>query len=196
MDKLCGGATSQIRCFSTVPPLTHVDSKGTVRMVGVSDKNVTCRTATASCKVVLSYGALRAITSNKKGDVLAASRIAGIAGAKQTAALIPLCHNIPLDYVAVDVVLPRENFHEIDNSSEKSNNDNISHIDSSSPVEISLTCTVQSTSRTGVEMEAMCGVSIAALTLYDMCKAADKRIVVTDVQLERKTGGKSGDFTR
>ena len=161
-----------------MPRLTHVNAKGDVQMVTVSDKSITRRTATASAKVTLSYGAFCAISSNKKGDVLATCRVAGIMASKQTAMLIPLCHNIPIDHVTVDLVLPTV------------------ATPPNTEVDIIIICTVACTGRTGVEMEAMFGVSVAALTLYDMCKAVDKRIVIKDVQLEQKAGGRSGDFTR
>lgn len=152
--------------------LTHFDAKGNAAMVDVSPKAVTARTATAKGRVVMAAGTLRMVMKGtaRKGDVLGVARLAGIMAAKQTAQLIPLCHPLPLS--AIDVEL----------TPDPANN----------AVEISATCRVEA--RTGVEMEAMTAVSIAALTVYDMCKAVDRGIVISDVRLVHKSGGKSGTF--
>lgn len=152
--------------------LTHVDDSGAARMVDVSDKHVTARTATASGRVLVNeavIGLLRG-AGVPKGDTLAVARLAGIMGAKQTPALIPLCHPLALSGVEVDLVVTDE------------------------AVEIS--ATVRTTDRTGVEMEAMTAVSVAALTVVDMVKAVDKQAVITDIRVEAKSGGRSGDWTR
>ncbi|GAB3067764.1 cyclic pyranopterin monophosphate synthase MoaC [Nocardioides zeae] len=160
----------------TTPPegsrLTHVDERGSARMVDVSAKTVTTRTATATGRVLVSptvVGLLRG-EGVPKGDALAVARIAGIMGAKQTPALVPLCHPLSLSGVTVDLEVTDE------------------------AVEIS--ATVRTADRTGVEMEALTAVSVAALTVVDMVKAVDKLAVITDVRVEAKSGGKSGDWTR
>ncbi|MDA0261492.1 MAG: cyclic pyranopterin monophosphate synthase MoaC [Proteobacteria bacterium] len=152
--------------------LTHFDENGNARMVDVSDKEVSERTATATGAVVMKPETLRLIQDGgiKKGDVLSVARLAGIMGAKRTPDLIPLCH--PLSLTSVDV--------------------NLSCDDARSAVNISATCRV--TARTGVEMEALTAVSIAALTVYDMCKAVDRSMAITDIRLTFKSGGKSGTF--
>jgi cyclic pyranopterin phosphate synthase len=151
---------------------THFDDKGQPRMVDVSDKPVTLRTATARGHVLVSAETLALIRSGggKKGDVLAAARLAGIMGAKRTADLIPLCHPLGLD--SVEMALTAE--------------------DSPPRVEITARCKV--TGRTGIEMEAMTAVSVAALTVYDMCKAVDRAMTITEIRLVEKTGGRSGPF--
>ena len=152
--------------------LTHVDESGAARMVDVSGKDVTARSATASGRVLVSaevVGLLRG-AGVPKGDTLAVARLAGIMGAKQTPSLIPLCHPLSISGVTVDLVVADD------------------------AVEIS--ATVRTTDRTGVEMEALTAVSIAALTVIDMVKAVDKAAVITDVRVEAKSGGKSGDWTR
>lgn len=158
--------------MTTPSRLTHVDEAGAARMVDVSAKDVTARTATASGRVLVSaevVGLLRG-EGVPKGDALAVARIAGIMGAKQTPALIPLCHPLAVSGVVVDLVVADD------------------------AVEIS--ATVKTTDRTGVEMEALTAVSVAALTVVDMVKAVDKGAVITDVRVETKTGGKSGDWVR
>jgi cyclic pyranopterin phosphate synthase len=154
------------------PKLTHLDEAGRARMVDVSGKDVTVRTATASGRVLLSAEAIAALRDGTvpKGDALAVARIAGIAGAKRTPDLIPLCHPIAIHAVTVDLAV------------------------SDSAVEI--VAQVRTADRTGVEMEALTSVSIAALTLIDMIKAVDKAAVITDVRLEAKDGGKSGSWRR
>jgi len=152
--------------------LTHVDAEGRLRMVDVSAKPVTERRAVASGVVRMRPETLRAIRERRtpKGDPLEAARLAGILAAKRTAELIPLCHPLPLTHVDVEVELTEEG--------------------------IALTASAATTAQTGVEMEALVAVSIAALTLYDMCKAIDREMTITDIRLERKTGGRSGDYIR
>ena len=152
--------------------LTHVDESGAARMVDVSGKDVTDRTATASGRVLVSAEVVALLRGEgvPKGDALAVARIAGIMGAKQTPALIPLCHPLAISGVTVDLTLGDD------------------------AVEIS--ATVRTTDRTGVEMEALTAVSVAALTVVDMVKAVDKAAVITDIRVEAKSGGRSGDWTR
>lgn len=154
--------------------LTHVDSSGKASMVDVSHKDSSSRTADASCIVHLGPAAYQLVKSNqiKKGDVLTLAQIAGIQGAKQTAYLIPLCHNIFLSKVEVHLQL----------------------VDEQSAVVIS--STAKTTGQTGVEMEALTAAVVAALTVYDMCKAVSKDIVVSDLRLDFKAGGKSGTWAR
>ncbi|NGN92820.1 cyclic pyranopterin monophosphate synthase MoaC [Nocardioides sp. KC13] len=152
--------------------LTHVDETGAARMVDVSEKAVTARTATASGRVLVSPEVIELLRGEgvPKGDALAVARIAGIMGAKKTPDLIPLCHPLAVSGVKVEL-----------NVSDES---------------VDITATVKTTDRTGVEMEALTAVAVAGLTVVDMIKAVDKRAVITDIQVETKTGGKSGDFTR
>lgn len=152
--------------------LTHVDASGAARMVDVSTKDVTHRVATASGRVLVSpevVGLLRG-EGVPKGDALAVARIAGIMGAKQTPALVPLCHPLAISGVTVDLAVADD--------------------------AVEIVATVRTTDRTGVEMEALTAVSVAALTVVDMVKAVDKAAVITDVRVETKTGGKSGDWAR
>jgi cyclic pyranopterin phosphate synthase len=152
--------------------LTHVDEQGAARMVDVSSKDVTSRTATASGRVLVSVRVVELLRGDgvPKGDALAVARIAGIMGAKRTPELIPLCHPLVISGVEVDLEV-------LDDA-------------------VSIRATVRTTDRTGVEMEALTAVSVAALTLIDMVKAVDKAAVVTDVRVEAKSGGRSGDWTR
>lgn len=162
------------KASETAIGLTHVGSAGEAQMVDVSPKESNKRTAIASCKVVLGKKVFDLVLANQvaKGDVLGVAKIAGISGAKQTSSIIPLCHNITLSHVRVDLTLnPKDCSVEIEGEA-------------------------ASTGKTGVEMEAMTAVTAAGLTVYDMCKAASKDIQITDVRLERKTGGKSGDWFR
>ncbi|ABL80317.1 MULTISPECIES: cyclic pyranopterin monophosphate synthase MoaC [unclassified Nocardioides] len=155
--------------------LTHVDESGAARMVDVSGKDVTARTATASGRVLVSetvVGLLRG-EGVPKGDALGVARVAGIMAAKQTPTLIPLCHPLSISGVSVDL--------EVTDDPEPS---------------VAIRATVKTTDRTGVEMEALTAVSVAALTVVDMVKAVDKAAVVTDIRVETKTGGKSGDWSR
>ena len=148
--------------------LTHLDSRGQARMVDVGGKAETARSATATGRIRMSAEALAAVRegSGPKGDVLAAARIAGIMAAKKTAELIPLCHPLALDAVTVDFAFETDG--------------------------VRATARASLTGRTGVEMEAMTAVSVALLTVYDMAKALDKGMVVEEIRLLEKTGGKSG----
>jgi len=152
--------------------LTHFDAAGNAAMVDVSAKAVTERSATAKARVVMREATLRMIQEGgaKKGDVLGVARLAGIMGAKRTAELIPLCHPLPIDAVAVE-------------------------LSPAPPDAVEIAATVRTTGRTGVEMEALTAASIAALTVYDMCKAVDRGMRIEALRLVRKSGGKSGDFT-
>jgi len=151
---------------------THFDTDGEARIVNVSEKLATARRAIACSEVLMQQETLAMITdgTTKKGDVLAVARLAGIMGAKQTASLIPLCHPIGLDHVTLDL-----------------NPDT-----TLSGVRITASCAVRG--RTGVEMEAMTAASVAALTIYDMCKSVDRQMVITNIRLTHKSGGKSGEF--
>ena len=153
--------------------LTHLDAAGNAHMVDVSGKDVTSRTATAKAVVHMQPETLRLILDGKarKGDVLATSRIAGIMAAKKTHDLIPLCHPLMISKVSVDFT-PDEEAHAI-----------------------AVTATVKVEGKTGVEMEALTACSVACLTLYDMCKAVDRGMRITDLRLVEKSGGKSGDFS-
>jgi len=154
------------------PRLSHVDARGRVRMVDVGDKAVTAREAIARGSITMSAEALRQIRRGevKKGDPLQAARLAGIMAAKQTASLIPLCHPLPIANVQVELTPTRRGY--------------------------AIEARVRTTAQTGVEMEALTAVSVAALTIYDMVKAVDKRMVIGDIKLMFKSGGKSGIFTR
>ena len=152
--------------------LSHVDDEGRVRMVDTGNKAITSRRAVASARVSMSRETVLALREHRtpKGDPLEAARLAGIMGAKKTADLIPLCHPLPLTHVDIQATLEETG--------------------------VSLEAEVSTNAQTGVEMEALTAVSIAALTIYDMCKALEKGIVITDISLESKTGGKSGDYVR
>ncbi len=151
---------------------THLDDSGAARMVDVSGKDVTARSATASGRVLVSAEVVALLRGEgvPKGDALGVARVAGIMAAKRTPDLVPLCHPLAISGVTVDLVVADD------------------------AVEIS--ATVRTTDRTGVEMEALTAVSVAALTVVDMVKAVDKGAVITDVQVEEKTGGKSGTYRR
>ncbi len=153
--------------------LTHFDDQGASRMVDTSHKGETVRTASASGLVRLSETTWKLIQEAPvaKGNVLEVARLAGIMAAKQTGALIPLCHPLPLSGVTIDFSFPSTGL-------------------------VRIVAEAKVVGRTGVEMEAMTAVSLAALTIYDMCKSHDKGIVIEQVQLEKKTGGKSGDWVR
>ncbi|MFE3070901.1 cyclic pyranopterin monophosphate synthase MoaC [Streptomyces sp. NPDC059247] len=158
--------------MSTQQGLTHIDEAGAARMVDVSAKDVTSRTARASGRVLVSprvVGLLRG-EGVPKGDALATARIAGIMGAKKTPDLIPLCHPLALSGVTLDLAVTDE--------------------------AVEILATVRTTDRTGVEMEALTAVTVAALTVVDMVKAVDKGAVISDVRVEEKTGGASGHWTR
>lgn len=152
--------------------LTHVDETGAARMVDVSGKDVTRRVASASGRVLVSAEVIALLRGEgvPKGDALAVARIAGIMGAKQTPALIPLCHPLSISGVTVELSVADD--------------------------AVEIVATVRTTDRTGVEMEALTAVSVAALTVVDMVKAVDKGAVITDVRVETKSGGKSGDWSR
>lgn len=154
--------------------LTHIDEHGKARMVDVSSKTRVRRTARAEGFIRLAPETIQAIKANSiaKGDVLATARIAGIMAAKQTASLIPLCHNIEIEYVQVDA--------EIIECNEK-------YADTNSSCGVKLTSMCTCTDKTGIEMEALTAVSIAALTIYDMCKAIDKSMVIETIHLLEKT---------
>jgi cyclic pyranopterin monophosphate synthase len=150
--------------------LSHFDDAGEARMVDVSGKAATRREAEASAFVALSAETLAALPHNPKGNPLEVARIAGIQAAKRTFELIPMCHPLPLSFADVRVTIVSGG--------------------------IAIRATAATMAATGVEMEAMTAASIAALTIYDMCKAMDKGIVIREVRLERKSGGKSGDYSR
>ncbi|KAJ4954920.1 hypothetical protein NE237_011703 [Protea cynaroides] len=155
--------------------LTHISRTGEAQMVDVSSKETSKRVAIAGCKVLLgSKKVFDLVSANQvaKGDVLSVAKIAGISGAKQTSSLIPLCHNINLTHVRVDLTLNDKDF------------------------SVEIEGEAASTGKTGVEMEALTAVTIAGLTVYDMCKAASKDIQITNVQLLHKSGGKSGSWSR
>ncbi|MFL5259228.1 MAG: cyclic pyranopterin monophosphate synthase MoaC [Hyphomicrobiales bacterium] len=151
---------------------THLDEKGAARMVDVGAKEVTLREATAKGRVLMQPETLAAIESGtaKKGDVLATARIAGIMAAKKTHELIPLCHPLMISSVTVEFAPDRQH----------------------SAIEVAATVTVDG--KTGVEMEALTAVSVACLTLYDMCKSADRGMRIADIRLTEKSGGKSGRY--
>ncbi len=154
------------------PRLTHLDESGAARMVDVSGKEVTARSATASGRVLVSPEVIALLRGDgvPKGDALSVARLAGIMGAKQTPQLIPLCHPLMLSSVTVDLAVTDD--------------------------AVVILARVATNERTGVEMEALTAVSVAALTVVDMVKAVDKGAVISDVRVETKTGGKSGDWTR
>jgi cyclic pyranopterin phosphate synthase len=150
--------------------LSHYDETGRARMVDVSEKAATKRAAEASAFVVMNAEVIAALPANPKGDPLEVARLAGIMAAKRTAELIPMCHPLPLTHVDVRTRVCENG--------------------------VSITSKVTTTAVTGVEMEALVAASIAALTIYDMCKALDKSIEIQDLRLETKSGGKSGDYRR
>lgn len=150
--------------------LSHYDADGKARMVDVSEKVRTAREAEASAFVQMSAEVLKALPSNPKGDPLEVARTAGIMAAKKTAELIPMCHPLPLSHIAVTLRVCENG--------------------------VSIATKVKTTGETGVEMEALVAASVAALTVYDMCKALDKGIEIREVVLQRKSGGKSGDYQR
>jgi cyclic pyranopterin phosphate synthase len=151
--------------------LSHVDEHGAARMVDVSDKAVTTREAVARGRIGMSSEAFKAVrdATLKKGDALQVARLAGIMAAKRTSELIPLCHPLPLSHVDVTLTPDRDGF--------------------------TIEARARTTAQTGVEMEALTAVSVAALTIYDMVKALDKGMVISDIRLTAKRGGRSGDYT-
>ena len=150
--------------------LSHYDDEGSAHMVDVSGKTATRREAEASAFVVLSDAVLAALPQNPKGDPLQVARFAGIQAAKRTADLIPMCHPLPLSFIDVSAVVVAGG--------------------------VEIHSTAATVAGTGVEMEALTAAAVAALTIYDMCKAMDKSIAIREIVLARKTGGKSGDYTR
>jgi molybdenum cofactor biosynthesis protein MoaC len=154
--------------------LTHVNPQGGVQMVDVSDKSSTVRTALASGRVLLGSEAFRLVKENKirKGDVLTTAQIAGILGAKQTSKLIPLCHDVYVKGVDVELSLNEED------------------------TAVEIRAYAKTVGTTGVEMEALTAVAVTALTVYDMCKSVSKDIIISDIHLLAKTGGASGDYRK
>jgi len=150
--------------------LSHYSRDGKARMVDVSAKKATKRRAAASAFVEMKPAVLKALPKNPKGDPLDVARVAGIMAAKQTSNLIPLCHPLPLSHIAVDMRVCENG--------------------------VAVASEVTTTAETGVEMEALVAASVAALTVYDMCKALDKGIAIREIVLERKSGGKSGEYVR
>ena len=151
---------------------SHIDENGNAVMIDVSGKEITIRTAMAEGRIRVSSRIMEAVREGTaaKGDVLGVAQLAGIMGAKKTSELIPLCHPLPLSHCSLEFNLEKE--------------------------AIRAVCTVKTAGKTGVEMEALTGVSLALLTVYDMCKSMDKGMEITDIRLLEKTGGKSGDYRR
>jgi len=156
-----------------VKKLSHINAAGEVRMVDVGGKKIAVRVAVARGVIKMKSSTLAQVKDNslKKGDVLAVARVAGIMASKKVPEFIPLCHSIPLDSVTIDFDLTGKDF-------------------------IGIKATARTSARTGVEMEALTAVTVAALTIYDMCKAVEKGMTITDIYLESKTGGKSGAYRR
>jgi len=154
------------------PRLTHLDAEGKARMVDVGDKDVTKRRAVATGAVIMAPSTVDAVRTQslKKGDVLAMARIAGIQAAKRTSDLIPLCHPLMLSHVSIDLALESDR--------------------------VAIRAVAEVVDRTGVEMEALTACSVAALTVYDMCKAIDRDMIITDLVLQEKSGGRSGEYRR
>ena len=152
--------------------LSHLDDQGRIRMVDTGGKEISSRRAVASGRVSMSQETLKALSEHRtpKGDPLETARLAGIMAAKKTSDLIPLCHPLPINHIDVQAKI------DVDG--------------------VTLTAEVSTNAQTGVEMEALTAVSVAALTVYDMCKALDKGMTISDICLESKTGGKSGDYFR
>ena len=151
---------------------SHIDENGNAVMIDVSGKEITVRTAMAEGRIRVSSRIMEAVRDGTaaKGDVLGVAQLAGIMGAKKTSDLIPLCHPLPLSHCSLEFNLEKE--------------------------AIRAVCTVKTAGKTGVEMEALTGVSLALLTVYDMCKSMDKGMEISDIRLLEKTGGKSGDYRR
>jgi cyclic pyranopterin phosphate synthase len=162
--------TNPTTTTKTATGLSHYDAAGRASMVDVSSKSATVRTAEASAHVEMSPKVLAALAHNPKGDPFEVARIAGIQAAKRTSELIPMCHPVNLSYVDISYSLCKDG--------------------------VVLSSRASTTAETGVEMEALTAVSVAALTVYDMCKALDKGISIRSIQLERKSGGKSGEYRR
>ena len=157
--------------MKSMPNLTHLNTNGEAHMVDVSDKVDSVRSATAQSRLALTTAVVAAIADDNlpKGDLYATARIAGIQAAKKCSELIPLCHPLPLSKISVDIVLQGN--------------------------DVIITAVCKTTGKTGVEMEALTAASVAALTVYDMCKALDKGIIIRDTKLLEKSGGKSGVWT-
>ena len=157
---------------SAMTQLSHVDDQGRVRMVDTGNKEITARRAVASARVLMNSETVAALREHRtpKGDPLEAARLAGIMAAKKTSDLIPLCHPLPLTHIDVRAMVEDDG--------------------------VLLEADVSTNAQTGVEMEALTAVSVAALTVYDMCKALEKGMTITEVRLESKTGGKSGEYKR
>ena len=153
-----------------MPKLSHYDRSGSARMVDISAKHATPREAEASAFVAMKPAVLSTLSENPKGDPFETARLAGIMAAKKTSELIPLCHPLPLSHIDVSL-------RQCENG-------------------IAISSRAKTTAETGVEMEALVAASVAALTVYDMCKALDKAIEIREIVLEKKTGGKSGDYVR
>jgi len=153
--------------------LTHFDEEGNAIMVDVSDKEITSRVAVAKGKILVNTQVMEAVINHsvEKGDVLGVARVAGIMAAKQTSSLIPMCHPLFITKCSIDFEIDQEN-----NA-------------------IYVACTTKTQGQTGVEMESLTGVSVALLTIYDMCKAIDKTMEISEIHLVSKSGGKSGDFS-
>jgi len=162
----------EVLSTSPMEQLSHVDSEGRLRMVDTSEKGITARRAVASAHVLMNPQTIEALREHRtpKGDPLEVARLAGIMAAKRTSDLIPLCHPLPLTHIDVRAVLDERG--------------------------VALEAEVSTNAQTGVEMEALTAVSVAALTVYDMCKAIEKGMTITDVRLEVKSGGKSGNYAR
>jgi len=162
----------QMLSTSLMEQLSHVDSEGRLRMVDTGEKQTTARRAVASAHVVMTAQTIEALRQHRtpKGDPLEAARLAGIMAAKRTSDLIPLCHPLPLTHIDVKAAIEETG--------------------------VALEAEVSTNAQTGVEMEALTAVSVAALTIYDMCKALEKGMTITDIRLETKTGGKSGTYVR
>ncbi len=154
--------------------LSHLDAEGSARMVDVSEKDKTNRVAVARGKILMRAETLAMIVEKRvaKGDVFSVARVAGIMGAKRTPDLVPMCH--PLNITSVEISLTPEK----------------------NPSRVEIEATVKVTGQTGVEMEAMTAVAVSALTVYDMCKAVDREMTIGEIQLTKKSGGKSGTFSR
>jgi molybdenum cofactor biosynthesis protein MoaC len=152
--------------------LTHIDGSGKAKMVDVGNKEETVRTAVACATIFLGEEAYTLVEANKakKGDVLVVAQLAGIMAAKKTSELIPLCHNIGLSQVTVDLSLQKDT------------------------TSVYIECTAKTVGKTGVEMEAITGASVSAITVYDMCKAVNKEMLISGIRLLNKTGGKSGEY--
>ena len=170
--EICLLAATFLLSTSAMTQLSHVDDQGRVRMVDTGNKEITARRAVASARVLMNSETVAALREHRtpKGDPLEAARLAGIMAAKKTSDLIPLCHPLPLTHIDVRAMVEDDG--------------------------VLLEADVSTNAQTGVEMEALTAVSVAALTVYDMCKALEKGMTITEVRLESKTGGKSGEYKR